>query len=258
VPGGIQGLDRYAYVKNSPMRYIDPTGHTSVCVGANVDPECNGGSDKWTPPSGAMFWQVNAKLRFGIILSNEDKDWDEANAKLAYDSLVNINESLNGKLKSIVGGATFKLAEYVATKDNCPNGGCTYSGWTAGTTVTFYTMGNAAIRQMNIYHEFGHLIDSLPGKMYDVFTEALKNEGSPNYIGSNGYLNPSALNSDYITNDPNYASVQALQASKNTPAEQWADIFANYIAGNIKLNTSQGRDMNDFVIDVLAPYIGTP
>ena len=27
VPGGVQGLDRYAYVANNPLRYIDPTGH---------------------------------------------------------------------------------------------------------------------------------------------------------------------------------------------------------------------------------------
>ncbi|MDW8332492.1 MAG: RHS repeat-associated core domain-containing protein [Cyclobacteriaceae bacterium] len=29
VPGGVQGLDRYAYVNNSPLNYIDPTGHLS-------------------------------------------------------------------------------------------------------------------------------------------------------------------------------------------------------------------------------------
>ncbi len=27
VPGGIQGLDRYGYVNNNPLRYTDPTGH---------------------------------------------------------------------------------------------------------------------------------------------------------------------------------------------------------------------------------------
>ena len=27
VPGGVQGLDRYSYVNNNPMRYTDPSGH---------------------------------------------------------------------------------------------------------------------------------------------------------------------------------------------------------------------------------------
>ena len=27
VPAGVQGLDRYAYVSNSPVNYTDPTGH---------------------------------------------------------------------------------------------------------------------------------------------------------------------------------------------------------------------------------------
>ncbi len=27
VPGGVQGLDRYAYVNNNPIRYTDPSGH---------------------------------------------------------------------------------------------------------------------------------------------------------------------------------------------------------------------------------------
>jgi RHS repeat-associated protein len=52
VPGGVQGLDRYAYVNNSPVNYVDPSGH--VCASrANYhgtrtlrDEEC-----EETPPS---------------------------------------------------------------------------------------------------------------------------------------------------------------------------------------------------------------
>ncbi len=31
-PGGVQGLDRYAYVNNNPVRYTDPSGHCILCV----------------------------------------------------------------------------------------------------------------------------------------------------------------------------------------------------------------------------------
>jgi RHS repeat-associated protein len=37
VPGGMQGLDRYSYVNNSPIRYTDPSGHKCV-----PEDECEG------------------------------------------------------------------------------------------------------------------------------------------------------------------------------------------------------------------------
>ena len=43
-----QNLNRYGYVLNNPLRYIDPTGHDSVCAGSNADPECFI-PDPWTP-----------------------------------------------------------------------------------------------------------------------------------------------------------------------------------------------------------------
>ena len=40
VPGGVQGYDRYAYVKNNPLRYTDPTGHKD-CEEDGYCPENN-------------------------------------------------------------------------------------------------------------------------------------------------------------------------------------------------------------------------
>jgi RHS repeat-associated protein len=42
IPGGVQGLDRYAYTANNPVRYVDPSGH-SYCDSPNADPEECGG-----------------------------------------------------------------------------------------------------------------------------------------------------------------------------------------------------------------------
>jgi RHS repeat-associated protein len=38
VPGGVQGLDRYAYVSNNPINFVDPSGHM-----------CSDPDDKWSP-----------------------------------------------------------------------------------------------------------------------------------------------------------------------------------------------------------------
>jgi RHS repeat-associated protein len=49
-----QSLNRYSYVLNSPLKYIDPTGH-SYCDSPYADPEeCDGDDEigSWSPPSG--------------------------------------------------------------------------------------------------------------------------------------------------------------------------------------------------------------
>lgn len=199
------------------------------------------------------------KDTYGITLSNKGKKWDLRNALVMLSGLGQIDKALNGNLKSLVGGATFKLEEYHVSPENCnaPKLQCEYYGWTTPGAITFFTKGNAAVRQMNLYHKFGHLIDSLPGSMYDAFTNELEGAsrlGRPSYVGQNGYLEPLALKSGRVY-DPNHGTAQSIQASKATISEQWADIFANYVAGNIDLNSSQGKDMNKFITETLNPYI---
>ncbi|MCI0554079.1 MAG: RHS repeat-associated core domain-containing protein, partial [Anaerolineae bacterium] len=242
-----QNWNRFSYVGNNPINFVDPTGHVACSRVAEED--CS-----FETMSPEEVVKRNIKVKYNITMSDKGgKKWSLKNLRTVYASLQNMDNALNGQLKEIAGGATFQMAEYQPTA-KCSS--CTYGGWTSGTTITFYTMGDAAIRQMNIYHEFGHLIDSQPGEMYDVFTNALEGQGSPGYVGSDGYLNPDALISGSITNDLNYASVQAIQASNNTPAEQWADMFANFVAGNINLAKSEGMIMNNFINKVLAPYAG--
>ena len=70
------------------------------------------------------------------------------------------------------------------------------------------------------------------------------------------------LESNYV-DDPNYAQgAEAVQATprEGNRSEQWADAFANYVAGNIDTNepTGGGRNMYNFVTGALAPFISDP
>jgi RHS repeat-associated protein len=46
--GNPQAWDRYAYTNNNPIKFIDPTGHTSACAGPNADStECQHVNSKY-------------------------------------------------------------------------------------------------------------------------------------------------------------------------------------------------------------------
>src|SRR5262249_25108537 len=137
-----------------------------------------------------MLKDMKSKIKdkFGGTLSDDGgKAWDTDNIFLAYSRLDDANTLLRGKLKSMINGAIFDLKDYVATKKNCPQGGCTYGGWTDGTHITFSTTGSKAITGINFFHEFGHLLNSLPGRD-NIFSNQLDALDHPSFI-SNGYVN---------------------------------------------------------------------
>jgi RHS repeat-associated protein len=239
-PNNPQAYDRYAYALNNPIRYTDPSGH-QVCWEGSTTGNCI------TTAIGYLKSEI--KITFGIILSDAgDKDWNITNASLVLGSLVNINNILNGSVKSLVNGSTFMMGEHVPTEEHPLS---TYGGWFSGTSLTFYTLGSAAIRQMNIYHEFGHLINK-----NNVFSNALAGVDEPSYI-DNDYINIGALISLYVS-DPNHGSAQAIQASEGNVKEQWADIFANLVVGNIKTKSNRsGSAMYNFAINALFPKNAT-
>jgi len=75
VPGGVQGLDRYAYVNNAPINYTDPTGHR--CAGGG-DENIWGYCELPTPDKVKTFQNayLNAVARkYGIKLAPGDK-WE--------------------------------------------------------------------------------------------------------------------------------------------------------------------------------------
>jgi hypothetical protein len=252
--------DRYAYVRNSPINHNDPSGH----AGCDEDGNCYD-SQGWHRAANAPklsledTWKKTIQGKFGITMANGDKSWDADNLQLMFESLSFINNNiLNGHVISMVGGATFTLSEHVGN-DGLYNG-ATHHLKTEPTGIDFYTIGTQALRQQNIFHEFGHLLDNVPGS-WDAFTNAVASQGHPSWVSSDNKINLLALKSRFINDDPNYLNVEARQTFSNYgPSEQWADAFANYAAGNVDFSDpgGPGPQMYNFVYNALLPYTGMP
>lgn len=256
IPPGVQGLDRYAYGLNNPSRFTDPSGHV-VC---EVGEPCGTGAT-YVPETSMEDAVKHLKDRmkdiFGITLSDDGggykgaKAWDAKSISLLYGRLLSIDILLKGKLKSIIekaGGAIFDRAEYSANFDihgeGCPPAGCSYSGYTDGTHITFFTTGNRSIYTMNFYHEFGHLMNSLPGKD-NIFSNQLAALKEPSFI-INNHVNTNALLGNFA---------EPIQASTGEVTEQWGDVFANYAAGNINVNNPAGAAMYEFISPALDVFL---
>ena len=66
VPGGAQGLDRYAYVNNSPLNYVDPSGHFGQCHDNQSGYQCSITQNKVANLEGQWAREAAAKLAAAI------------------------------------------------------------------------------------------------------------------------------------------------------------------------------------------------
>lgn len=72
-----------------------------------------------------------------------------------------------------------------------------------------------------------------------------------------GGLNAGSINAGltlinrFSVYDPNYGTAEAIQHAGGDPSEQWADMFANYVAGNINIGKAPGQMMQITVAGLL-------
>ena len=87
---GVQGWDRFAFVNNNPIRYIDPTGHKA----------CNGSSDNTceTEIIPDTFGSIKRLLQsYGVSLVNDTDKWTLRLAKATYWAVYNIAGRIAGQ-----------------------------------------------------------------------------------------------------------------------------------------------------------------
>ncbi len=106
-PGDPQSLNRYAYVRNNPVRYTDPSGH-AICVTDDCVVRVHPVSEK----------PIGMRQKWGIIMRGK---WEKDKAWMVYEGLRTISErvgkhlrqrniSLSGDewIRKNIGGTTFE------------------------------------------------------------------------------------------------------------------------------------------------------
>ena len=89
-PGNPQDLNRFAYVRNNPLRHVDPSGHMLINGG------CSGNSVSWA----CRFWHNDPDLvRRGVYGSGEPSapDAEAPPRRTSYSQLAGVTLELAGK-----------------------------------------------------------------------------------------------------------------------------------------------------------------
>ncbi len=237
VPGGVQGLDRYAYTFNNPIKYKDPSGH-SGCKDKHVaEGDC---SDSSLTDILKEVYEVTLKRGTG--------DFSEEEIRAIYRGVQSVDNKLRDQVNGLVTGETFK--EYFGSttflKGNrgapglsgecmgIDSGGCTSNA----NLINFVSMSGSSTNNItrmehNVVHELGHSYDitrhydprnDMPSRIYENRGNILRpNDPQGRYDWQqNLTLNPSETFADmFIAWTYNVWNSDPINIDAVTDAQAW-------------------------------------
>jgi hypothetical protein len=159
-PRGAQGLDRYAYANNSPMRFSDPSGHSPQDPPPDDTSQnsCDYSTDPNCPPTTVDEWIAEFGSEYGVIVDNSSGWWDIAK----FQAIASGMEKLQAALGEDAFTALFTGVKLVV--DGISSSNCTTRNMcTSGNTISIgsgLTDSNLTYLEHSIVHEFGHVWDN--------------------------------------------------------------------------------------------------
>jgi len=197
-PGNPLDLDRFAYVRNNPLKYTDPSGH--YCMVTKNGRQICSDDDDWSVIP-LTFDQL--LYTYGITFTG---NWSETEKRYVYNGVKAVGNAFVGQMRGVIDGAmAFKLVyghmEFVRITE-----GPSWYGWTLDAhTIEFYGFYKAQYRNERlVVHELGHAFNHSYANLMGI---GAWDEGSPyGDIGSmyalsrpkGDYGNRGTLRSNYM------------------------------------------------------------
>jgi len=204
VPGGVQGLDRYAYGLNNPSRYTDPSGHRAC--------------DEYDSEGNCIEWTADYVLSsYGITVrgANEDEKWViyEAAYWTGRALVPYFGGSSTDAFRTVFGPIEIRVGEGRGPT----NGNCETSQGGSGIVIGCHTAPDI----FNTIHEFGHAFEY----RYRELDTTYKHKYLPSAFLSVTYMNSEGFNCD-----------EGRPCMQHTPneygyslSEAFADMFLNWV-----------------------------
>ena len=219
VPGGVQGLDRYAYVNNNPMRYTDPTGHAM---------------EKALYAGDADF--TGSQL-YGLHFENGGKAWNSDEMQTVLNGVIGAGERLaEASGCQCSGSEAFKGVHgttFTFTRSSEEPG---YAGYThAYNHITIYDVVGSPNYLLDhprlVVHELGHAFNAATGSQPEFsLTPDFLRDAAGDHIDESGVFTYGF-----------YGGWDNWQFGwDNTQSEVFADMFVGWVYDKWDLQHPQG------------------
>ena len=155
-PNNPQTLNRYSYVNNNPIKFVDPTGHSAeTCEDESKHQTCGGVSVE------EMIGVV--KSYFSFVGINDYENWTVGELQILLEALLGILKTFGNDMGAFEGAVGGNLTFNRSTRDHpwyTKKAAATYDYWTKEITIYNSMFDQSAdVPLFTIAHEVGHDID---------------------------------------------------------------------------------------------------